>query len=288
LIHAFKRSYNFSTASSVISCSVQHETDVPQRSTQIAPAFPNRKAQLLVINDLIVQSTAYKPSARYDTVLLLLASCAISMALPSFDTHLHCHCQTRRRAAPPRVAANNKQHAAGTFTTCSFHLTHPHHHYYSRRTANFMMSMSLVDIDANSRQPGFKPSKQGSMIPGAPKFQQSGSTGRRSPFSVSMTGSPSYTAMPTATKTVMSPTPASKLPRKSTPTQSAFSKSYTYGSRSTMLRTSLPRAREGLKPSATAVPANSVCIHLQRRITATNLTELCQDLSSTELQQAAT
>ena len=187
------------------------------------------------------------------------------MALPSFDIHLHCHSQTRSRAAPPRVAANNKQHAAGTFTPSSFHMTHPHHHCHSRQAANFMMSTPLVDIDANPRQPGFKPSKQGTKIPSAPKFQQSGSTGRRGPFSVSTTGSPSYTAMPTATKTVMSPTPTSKLPRKSTSTKSAFSKSYTYGSMPATPRTSSLRARGGPKPSVIAVPVISVRIDFQRR-----------------------
>ncbi|KAJ4404498.1 hypothetical protein N0V91_005842 [Didymella pomorum] len=91
------------------------------------------------------------------------------------------------------------------------------------------MSTPLIDIDANPRQPGFNPTKMGSKIPSPPKFQRTGSAGRRAPLSVSTTGSPYYITMPMYAKAVVLPTPTSKLPRKLTPTQSAFSKSYTYG-----------------------------------------------------------
>ncbi|KAJ4375554.1 hypothetical protein N0V86_007087 [Didymella sp. IMI 355093] len=63
--------------------------------------------------------------------------------------------------------------------------------------------------------------------------------------------------MPTDTKAVVSPTPTSKLPRKSTPTQSAFSKSCTYGSRRATPRTNLPRSRNWQKPAAIIVPPSS-------------------------------
>ncbi|XPS79879.1 hypothetical protein M3J09_011849 [Ascochyta lentis] len=118
------------------------------------------------------------------------------------------------------------------------------------------MSTPLVDIDANPRQPGFRAIKDGSKISSPPKFQQSDGTSRRSPFSVSTTGSPCYTVMPPTTKVVVSPTPTSRLPRKSTPsqTQSAFSKSYTYGTMPATPRSSVPRFRGGLKHSAIAVP----------------------------------
>lgn len=135
------------------------------------------------------------------------------------------------------------------------------------------MSTPLIDVDANPRQPGFKPVKEGSKIPSPPKFQRVGSTGRRSPFSVSTTGSPCYTAMPTHPKVVVSPTPTSKLPRKSTPTQSAFSNSYTYGSRSATPRTSLPRARNSQKPAAIAVPPSSVCLQILKKDLTANLTQ---------------
>ncbi|KAF1926227.1 uncharacterized protein M421DRAFT_94085 [Didymella exigua CBS 183.55] len=119
------------------------------------------------------------------------------------------------------------------------------------------MSIPLVDIDANPRQPGFKPSKMSSKIPSPSKFQRTGSTCRRNPFSVGPTGSPCCTATPTDTKVVISPTPTSKLPRNQTPTQSTFSKSYTYGSRPTIPRTSLPRSRNLQKPAAITVPLSS-------------------------------
>lgn len=138
------------------------------------------------------------------------------------------------------------------------------------------MSTPLVDIDANARHAGFRTTKEGSKIPSPPKIQRSGSTDRRSPFSVSTTGSPCYTAMPTGSKAVVSPTPMSKLPRKSTPTQSTFSKSYTYGSRPTTPLSSVPRSRGGLKQSAIAIAPLPVCLMPRNihRITA-NLTEYC-------------
>ncbi|KAJ4988826.1 hypothetical protein SVAN01_05633 [Stagonosporopsis vannaccii] len=119
------------------------------------------------------------------------------------------------------------------------------------------MSAPLVDIDANPRQPGFKPTKAGSKIPNPPRAQRSGTTDRRSIFSVSTTGSPCYTAISTNPNNIMSHAPTSKLPRKSTPTQSTFSKSYTYGSKPVMLCSSLPQARGGLKTSATTVLSKS-------------------------------
>lgn len=119
------------------------------------------------------------------------------------------------------------------------------------------MSTPLVDINANPRQPGFK---QGSKIPSPPEFQRSGSKGGRSPFSVSATGSPCNIAVPPPSKAVMSPTPTSKLPRKSTPTQSTFSRSYTYGCRSATLRTSLSQSQGGHKQSAIPAPPSSVCM----------------------------
>lgn len=135
------------------------------------------------------------------------------------------------------------------------------------------MSTPLIDVDANPRQPDFKPVKEGSKIPSPPKFQRVGNTGRRSPFSVSTTGSPCYTAMPTHPKAVVSPTPTSKLPCKSTPTQGAFSKSYMYGSRSATPRTSLPRARNSQKPAAIAVPLSSVCLQILKKDLTANLTQ---------------
>ncbi|UPX13173.1 uncharacterized protein EKO05_0003697 [Ascochyta rabiei] len=119
------------------------------------------------------------------------------------------------------------------------------------------MSKPLVDVDANPRQPGFRAIKDSSKIPSPPQFQRSSRTGGRSPFSVSTTGSPCYTVMPQATEVVVSPTPTSRLPRKSTPTQSAFSKSYTYGTGHETPRSSLSRSRAGLKQSAIAVPLSS-------------------------------
>lgn len=121
--------------------------------------------------------------------------------------------------------------------------------------ASFKMSTPLVDIDANPRQPGFRSTKEGSKIPGPFKVQQVGGKDRSSPFSVSSTGSPCYNAVPTTSKAVVSSTSASRLPRKSTPVQNSFSRSYTYGSKSTTPRSSLPRCRDGLKQSAsTAAP----------------------------------
>ncbi|KAJ4333550.1 hypothetical protein N0V95_009395 [Ascochyta clinopodiicola] len=119
------------------------------------------------------------------------------------------------------------------------------------------MSTPLIDIDANPQQPGFRAIKDGSKIPSPPKFQRPGRTSGRSPFSVSITGSPCYTVMPPATKVVASPTPTSRLPRKSTPTQGAFSKSYTYGTGPATPRSSLSRSRAVLEQSAIAVPLSS-------------------------------
>ena len=147
------------------------------------------------------------------------------------------------------------------------------------------MSTPLVDIDANLRQPGFKPTTQDSKIPSPPKFQRTASTGRHSPFSVNTTGSPSYIAMPTTARTIVSPTPTFMLPRKSTPTQSAFSKSYTYGSWPATPRSSLPRARGGHKPSAIAVPTSVSSFAQEDSITADPI-EHYQDHASVELQQA--
>ncbi|KAF3036364.1 hypothetical protein E8E11_002900 [Didymella keratinophila] len=114
------------------------------------------------------------------------------------------------------------------------------------------MSTPLIDIDANSRQSGFKPTKMGSKIPSPPKFQRTDSADRCAPLSVSTTGSPSYIAMPTDATAVVSLTPISKLPRKLTPSQSAFSKSYMYGSRPATPHTSLPRPRNWQKPAASS------------------------------------
>lgn len=132
------------------------------------------------------------------------------------------------------------------------------------------MSTPLIDIDANSRQPGYKPPKMGSKIPSPPKFRRTGSPGRHAPFSVSTAGSPSYIAMPTNGKAVFSPTPTSKLPRKSTPTQSAFSKSYTYRSRPTTPHESLKRPRSRQKPAAIVVPSSSVCWPMEHRLVTTD------------------
>jgi hypothetical protein len=180
------------------------------------------------------------------------------MAPPSSDAPLHCHRhrRTRRRAAPHRVAADNKH-----LVSSSIHSTCPHHHPHAG--SKLRMSTPLSDIDVNPRQPGFKPLKMGSKIPSPPKFQRTGSTDLRSPFSVSTTGSPCYIATPTDTKAVVSPTPTSKLPRKSTPTQGAFSKSYTYGSKHATPRTNLPRSRNWQKPAAIVVPPSSVCLLIE-------------------------
>ncbi|KAF3041708.1 hypothetical protein E8E12_006374 [Didymella heteroderae] len=116
------------------------------------------------------------------------------------------------------------------------------------------MSTPLIDISANPRQPDFNPTKVGSKIPSPPKYQRTGSTGRRNPFSVSTTGSPCYIATPMDAKAVIMPMPTSKLPRKSTPTQSAYSKSYTYGIRPVTTHASLPQSRNWQKPAAIVVP----------------------------------
>jgi hypothetical protein len=133
------------------------------------------------------------------------------------------------------------------------------------------MSTPLIDIDANPRQPGFKSTKMGSKIPSPPKFQRTGSAGRRAPVSVRTAGSPSYVAIHTDGKAVVSPTPTSKLPRKSTPTQSAFSESYTYGSRPAALHASLPQSRNSQKPAAIVVPPGSVRWPIEHMIIPTDL-----------------
>jgi hypothetical protein len=135
-----------------------------------------------------------------------------------------------------------------------------------RRATSSTMSIPLVDIDANPRQSGFKPTEEVSKIPSPPNTRLSGSASRRNPFSVSSTGSPRYVAMPALYKPVTSSTstPTSKLPRKSTPTQSAYSKNYTYSSRPVALRKSLSRSPDRQKRPALATPSRSVCLHRKR------------------------
>lgn len=172
---------------------------------------------------------------------------------------------------------NTQPHTASPPTTTKTTLTLPNHSIslthitVSSRAASSRMATPLIDIDANPRQPGFKSTKIGSKIPSPPKFQRTGSAGRRAPFSVSTTGSPCYVATPTDAKAVVSPTPTSRLPRKSTPTQSAFSKSYTYGSRPATPHANLPRSRNWQKRAAIAVPSSSVCSPIKHRTTTTNL-----------------
>ncbi|KAJ8114072.1 hypothetical protein OPT61_g3951 [Boeremia exigua] len=114
------------------------------------------------------------------------------------------------------------------------------------------MSAPLVDIDANPRQPALRLTEEGSKIPSLTKAPRSGSASRRSPFSVSTTGSPCYTALSVTTKAVMSPAHMSRLPRKSTPTQNTASRYHTDSSRLEVPRLSLPRAQDNHRPNAIA------------------------------------
>ena len=104
-------------------------------------------------------------------------------------------------------------------------------------TAASTMSAPLVDVDANPRQARIKPSKDGSKIPSPPKWPRGFVADRRNLFSVSATGSPCYTANSSPKRTAISPTPVSRLPRKLTPTQSAFSKSYTFSNKTAIPHT---------------------------------------------------
>lgn len=137
-------------------------------------------------------------------------------------------------------------------------------------TAAFRMSSPLVEVDTNPQQTSSKLNKDGSRIPSPPKRPRGGSSDRRSPFSVSATGSPCYTAIPLTTRTVISPAPVSRLPRKSTPTQSAFSKSYTYGDRSTIPRIGVSSAHGDQNLIAVSTPPNSVCLSSQTKADQTN------------------
>jgi len=143
------------------------------------------------------------------------------------------------------------------------------------------MLAPLVDVDANPRQPGFKPTKAGSKIPNPPRSQRSGSADCRSPFSVSTTGSPCYTATSTTPNNNMLHAPTSKLPRKSTPTQSACSKSYTYGSKPVKPHSSLPRDRGGLRSPATTVPLSAVSCSDEHRVDSADEAGLSKEFSST-------
>ena len=95
---------------------------------QVASVFAARTSwPLMLSNDLILLTPRPRNlAAKNATALLLLAllHCLLSMASPSFDIHLHYHCHTRRRAAPPCVVANNKHNAAGNPSTSPYRPTY--------------------------------------------------------------------------------------------------------------------------------------------------------------------
>ncbi|KAF2681017.1 hypothetical protein K458DRAFT_392251 [Lentithecium fluviatile CBS 122367] len=76
------------------------------------------------------------------------------------------------------------------------------------------MLRPLVDIDANSRQPGVKPSQLPAKTRSPVAPPSKGSEHRRSPFRVSASGSPRYLTHTPSPMAGLSPTAGSKIPRK--------------------------------------------------------------------------
>ncbi|CAO2657810.1 Nn.00g070700.m01.CDS01 [Neocucurbitaria sp. VM-36] len=76
------------------------------------------------------------------------------------------------------------------------------------------MSSSPLDTDANTRDTGSRFHKA-SQIPNPPVANRASGSGRRSPFSVSATGSPRLMPMSPPPRTTVSPAVTSKIPRKS-------------------------------------------------------------------------
>lgn len=184
--------------------------------------------------------------------------CLRLMASPSTDArlHYHRHRQTRRRVAhtasppttnPTPLDPSGLQHSIPLSQAIT-----------TLRAASLTMPTPLIGVDANPRQPGFRPTKLESKIPSPPKFQRTGSTDRHSAFSVSGTVSPCYNAMPIDAQAVVMPRLTSKLPRKSAATQSVFSRSHSSGSGSETPRESLSQFCNWQKPATAVVPLGSV------------------------------
>ncbi|KAL6708809.1 hypothetical protein ACN47E_002216 [Coniothyrium glycines] len=113
------------------------------------------------------------------------------------------------------------------------------------------MSSPLTDVDTNTRHVSSK-SVRGSKIPSLPTAQRGSTVGRRSPFSVTFTGSPQHDARSTPASSSMSPPIMSKLPRKShVPTQLPTSKILLPGKPAGMQQLSVPsRARASVAKAA--------------------------------------
>lgn len=127
------------------------------------------------------------------------------------------------------------------------------------------MSSPLLDVDANARNKASKPGQK-SRIPNPTPANHSGSAGRRSPFTVSSTGSPRYIGLSPPLRALVSPPVASKLPRTSQKVSHKVSqirapKVLGRNGTSSIQRSSLP-LRDARTLLATNTPTNTVSARL--------------------------
>ena len=163
---------------------------------------------------------------------------------------------------PPRATTDNKQSISSPPQSFSSPLPHTVRPILAQSTLALTvastMSTPLLNVDTNPRQARITISKDGSKIPNPPKWPRGLVADRRNIFSVSATGSPCYTTIPSPTRTTISPTPVSRLPRKLTPTQGATSKSCESSTKTVIPHTGASSTRGNDQLIDVSAPPNSV------------------------------